>query len=130
MIWGRADVEDGGTGLSLGDKIGVCRHWHASSLGRRDCNRIRVRTQQIALVLRSRDASERAANSPQKRSVRSPLGRDAPNSLTRMATAPGFGRPAPAGFGIGSVGGAVRSAKANPFSVLRLARTEPGSQLS
>ncbi len=36
--------------------------------------------------------------------VRSPLGRDARNSLTRMAPAPGFGRPAPSGFGMGSVG--------------------------
>jgi hypothetical protein len=38
------------------------------------------------------------------RLVRKPLGRDAPNPLTRMAPAPGFGRPPPVGLGIGSVG--------------------------
>ena len=45
--------------------------------------------------------------------VRSALGRDAPNPLTRMGPAPGFGRPAPAGFGMGSVGrgGSVGAAK-------------------
>jgi len=36
--------------------------------------------------------------------VRSPLGRDARNSLTRMDPAPGFGRRSLTGFGMGSVG--------------------------
>ena len=41
--------------------------------------------------------------------IRKPFGRDAPNSLARMALAPGFGRRPLAGFGIGSVreGGSV-----------------------
>jgi len=39
-----------------------------------------------------------------RRTVRSLLGRDGPNSLTRMVSAPRFGRPAPAEFGISSVG--------------------------
>ena len=45
--------------------------------------------------------------------VRKRFGRDAPNSLTRMDPAPGFGRPASAGFGMGSVGegGSVGVAK-------------------
>ena len=45
--------------------------------------------------------------------IRKPFGRDAPNSLARMALAPGFGRRPLAGFGIGSVreGGSVGPAK-------------------
>jgi len=57
------------------------------------------------VVLRPSGAISFAASGPTSGApVRSPLGRDAPNSLTRVAPAPGFGRPAPAGFGMGSVG--------------------------
>lgn len=38
------------------------------------------------------------------RPVRKKFGRYVPNPLTRMGPAPGFGRPASAGFGVGSVG--------------------------
>jgi len=50
--------------------------------------------------------------------IRKPFGRDAPNSLARMALAPGFGRRPLAGFGIGSVreGGSVGPAKKSRVS--------------
>jgi hypothetical protein len=59
--------------------------------------------------------------------VRKPLGRDMPNSLTRMVPRPGLGRSAAAGFGMGSVrrGGSVSAGRVDlpqrfkgPLSVL------------
>ena len=50
--------------------------------------------------------------------------------MAHMAPAPGFGRPATVGFGIGSVGrgGAVRSATEKTLRGLRLSRAEPLSE--
>ena len=51
--------------------------------------------------------------------VRSPLGRDARNSLTRMGPAPGFGRPAQRGSVWARSARAVRSAPGKLVTVLR-----------
>jgi len=50
--------------------------------------------------------------------VRSPLGRDGRNPMTRMGAPPGLGRPGRAGFGLGSVGegGSVGAAKTRSAS--------------
>ena len=47
--------------------------------------------------------------------ARSLLGGDARNPMTRMAAPPGLGRPATAGFGMGSVGG---GGSVGPFAAL------------
>ena len=50
--------------------------------------------------------------------VRSPLGRDGRNPMTRMGAPPGLGRPGRAGFGLGSVGegGSVGPSKTRSVS--------------